>query len=288
MKKVHAFGSPKNLRQFNLASARVGFNGKENDNDVKGNGNQQDYGMRIYDPRLGRFLSVDPITSNYPFLSPYQFSNNNPIWAIDLDGLEAGLPKTEEGYTLKIKTLDVDAVNNMMKNLTAKVNQIYQTVELTDEMKSQNENYIKDQIIKRINWDKNGIPLVEEDKKPENPKSVVKELAKEGTKEVAKTKATSNLEEGLKNKFVKKAQLIQKIFKVADVVLQVADPMEFGGELVGVKLADKTLENTLSFAIDNAIKTTLTPPKKMASSYKPDINVMRSDALNVSTKDVKR
>src|SRR5690606_36912003 len=32
-------------------SYRYGFNGKENDNDVKGEGNQQDYGMRIYDPR---------------------------------------------------------------------------------------------------------------------------------------------------------------------------------------------------------------------------------------------
>lgn len=41
---------------------RYGFNGKENDNDVKGiEGSQQDYGMRIYDPRLGRFLSVDPV-----------------------------------------------------------------------------------------------------------------------------------------------------------------------------------------------------------------------------------
>ncbi|WP_430901760.1 MULTISPECIES: deaminase domain-containing protein [unclassified Paraflavitalea] len=68
---------------------RYGFNGKENDNDVKGTGNQQDYGMRIYDVRLGRFLSVDPITSDYPSLTPYQFASNTPIWATDLDGLEA-------------------------------------------------------------------------------------------------------------------------------------------------------------------------------------------------------
>lgn len=67
---------------------RYGFNGKENDNDVKGESNQQDYGMRIYDTRLGRFLSVDPIYKSYPELSPYQFASNTPIWAIDLDGLE--------------------------------------------------------------------------------------------------------------------------------------------------------------------------------------------------------
>ncbi|MBW7891902.1 MAG: hypothetical protein H3C48_12960, partial [Chitinophagaceae bacterium] len=64
-------------------------NGKENDNEVKGEGNQQDYGMRIYDPRLGRFLSVDPLTDKYPELTPYQFASNTPIQAIDLDGKEA-------------------------------------------------------------------------------------------------------------------------------------------------------------------------------------------------------
>jgi RHS repeat-associated protein len=67
---------------------RYGFNGKENDNEVKGEGEQQDYGFRIYDPRIAKFLSVDPITAKYPELTPYQFASNNPIFGIDLDGLE--------------------------------------------------------------------------------------------------------------------------------------------------------------------------------------------------------
>ena len=67
---------------------RYGFNGKEEDDEVKGDGNQQDYGMRIYDPRLGKFLSVDPLTQKYPYLTPYQFASNSPISGIDLDGLE--------------------------------------------------------------------------------------------------------------------------------------------------------------------------------------------------------
>lgn len=41
------------------------------------------------DPRIARFLSVDPLTKEYPMLTPYQFASNTPIWAIDLDGLEA-------------------------------------------------------------------------------------------------------------------------------------------------------------------------------------------------------
>jgi RHS repeat-associated protein len=78
-------------------SYRYGFNGKENDNEVKGEGNQQDYGMRIYDPRLGKFLSVDPLTKAYPWYTPYQFAGNMPIWAVDLDGLEPAKPGKKVG-----------------------------------------------------------------------------------------------------------------------------------------------------------------------------------------------
>ena len=54
-----------------------------------GDGNFEDYGMRMYNTRLGRFFNVDPLTKSYPMLTPYQFASNTPIQAIDLDGLEA-------------------------------------------------------------------------------------------------------------------------------------------------------------------------------------------------------
>lgn len=75
-------------RQFNPENYRFGFNGKENDNEVKGVGNQQDYGMRIYDGRVARFLSMDPLTMQFPELTPYQFASNTPLQSIDLDGCE--------------------------------------------------------------------------------------------------------------------------------------------------------------------------------------------------------
>ncbi len=75
-------------RKFNANTYRFGFNGKEMDNEISGNGNQYDYGFRIYNPRLVRFLSVDPLTKQYPELTPYQFASNSPIENIDLDGLE--------------------------------------------------------------------------------------------------------------------------------------------------------------------------------------------------------
>ncbi|RAJ08771.1 RHS repeat-associated protein [Chitinophaga skermanii] len=83
----YPFGMIMPGRKF-ASNYRYGFNGKENDNDVKGEGNQIDYGMRIYDPRIGKFLSVDPLQKKYPDLTPFQFAGNNPIAGIDLDGRE--------------------------------------------------------------------------------------------------------------------------------------------------------------------------------------------------------
>ena len=85
----YPFGTVTYGRDFNFSSGyKYGFNGKEKDDEVKGNGNSQDYGMRIYDNRLGRFLSVDPLAKTYPILTPYQFATNCPISGVDMDGLE--------------------------------------------------------------------------------------------------------------------------------------------------------------------------------------------------------
>ena len=44
--------------------------------------------MRIYNPALGKFLSVDPLAADYPWYTPYQFAGNMPIYTVDIDGLE--------------------------------------------------------------------------------------------------------------------------------------------------------------------------------------------------------
>lgn len=51
-KKVLTYNKTENN---NRSSYLYGFNGKENDNEAKDEGNEQDYGLRIYDPRIGRF-----------------------------------------------------------------------------------------------------------------------------------------------------------------------------------------------------------------------------------------
>ena len=51
----------------------------------------------MYDPRLCRFPSVDPLTHDYPWYTPFQFAGNNPIKFIDLDGGEPKDPGTNVG-----------------------------------------------------------------------------------------------------------------------------------------------------------------------------------------------
>ncbi|WP_162852816.1 RHS repeat domain-containing protein [Dinghuibacter silviterrae] len=92
----YPFGSLMPGRAYNATGTyRYGFNGKENDNEVKGVGDQIDYGARVYDPRVGRFLSVDPLEDKFPFYSSYQYAGNKPTWAQDLDGAEEllGFPR---------------------------------------------------------------------------------------------------------------------------------------------------------------------------------------------------
>ena len=99
----------------NRSSYFFGFNGKEQDSETYGEGNIYDYGFRIYNPRLGKFLSVDPLTQSFPWYTPYQFAGNKPIWAIDLDGLEE--VKYTESFTLKDALLNVTSQSHLLNTI---------------------------------------------------------------------------------------------------------------------------------------------------------------------------
>lgn len=49
----------------------------------------------MHDPRIGRFFATDPLTSQYPWNSPYAFSENNVLAFNELEGLEIGPTKLE-------------------------------------------------------------------------------------------------------------------------------------------------------------------------------------------------
>ena len=65
-------------------SYRYGFNGKEPENDLAND--NYDFGDRIFDGRTGRWLSLDPLQTKFPGLSPYNYCYNSPITYYDDDG----------------------------------------------------------------------------------------------------------------------------------------------------------------------------------------------------------
>ncbi|MCC5943553.1 MAG: hypothetical protein JJT94_01355 [Bernardetiaceae bacterium] len=80
----YPFGMAIHSRSWQSEGYRFGFNGMENDKDL--NNGAIDFGARIYDSRIGRFLSVDAKTHKYPHITPYAGLNNNPMFYVDPDG----------------------------------------------------------------------------------------------------------------------------------------------------------------------------------------------------------
>ena len=90
------------------------YNGKELDR--KGGLDWYDYGARMYDAALGRFMKTDRFSEKYVSLSPYQYGANNPVNNIDVNGDSLLLNKTsvaeamlaiynglEDGTNIKMK-----------------------------------------------------------------------------------------------------------------------------------------------------------------------------------------
>ena len=108
---------------------------KEKDDEVKGEGVQYDYGFRIYDSRMAKFLSVDPLTASYPWYTPYQFAGNKPIKFIDLDGLEEAIYPNYYGrggvlvkWSEKKYTYSVPFSNNKQANYISEDGKEFQLI----------------------------------------------------------------------------------------------------------------------------------------------------------------
>jgi RHS repeat-associated protein len=68
---------------------RFAVQGQDEDDEIYGaRGTHYCFEHRMHDPRVGRFLSIDPLAAKYPFYSPYAFSGNRVIDAVELEGLE--------------------------------------------------------------------------------------------------------------------------------------------------------------------------------------------------------
>ena len=87
----YPFGMEKPAMVYDKGGYRYGYQGQEMDNEIQGIGNAISYEYRITDPRSGRFYSIDPLASKYPYNSSYAFSENRVIDGIELEGLEVVL-----------------------------------------------------------------------------------------------------------------------------------------------------------------------------------------------------
>ena len=109
-------------RHGSSASYRYGFQGQEKDDELKGEGNFIAYADRGYDPRIGRFITIDAYANAMPSQSPYSYALNNPIYFVDSDG---NWPKPSELLPKNTPPMIKGIVDGVWEGLTGSVGFAY-------------------------------------------------------------------------------------------------------------------------------------------------------------------
>jgi RHS repeat-associated protein len=122
------FGAPLASRTYQASEYRFSFNGQEKIDEINGAGNDLDFGARVYDARLGRWMAGDPLEYKYPGVSPYNFSLNIPIMVNDPDGKDfrVSITKGKNGVnvitiesTIHLYGPDAEVLFSQIKGFTA-------------------------------------------------------------------------------------------------------------------------------------------------------------------------
>jgi len=110
----YPFGLPMRGRSYQDEDYRYGFNGKEKDKSFANGNTDYDYGERIYDPSIGRFLRVDPLAKN-------AFCLDNPIIWIDPTGMTVE-PGSQRKWAKQKQSIEeeIDRLQGRVDKLIAK------------------------------------------------------------------------------------------------------------------------------------------------------------------------
>tara|TARA_R110002074_G_scaffold273081_2_gene444639 strand:+ start:267 stop:794 length:528 start_codon:yes stop_codon:yes gene_type:complete len=81
---------------------------------------------------------VDPLAVDYPELTPYQFASNTPIWAIDIDGLEAGYTVS---YNVVVEKRGNYVTNRMHEPVLTSVNGNWSGIKTENQFFFNNERF---------------------------------------------------------------------------------------------------------------------------------------------------
>jgi len=113
----YPFGMTIESRSFSSEEYRFGFQGQESEKELF-DGNGSFFKYRISDNRLGRFFSIDPLASKYPWNSPFAFSENKLINGRELEGLEWILTIYSPDLSTKFKKAHLEGNLYAMRGLT--------------------------------------------------------------------------------------------------------------------------------------------------------------------------
>jgi RHS repeat-associated protein len=107
---------------------RYGFNGKEKEGDA--GSFDYDFGARMYDSRLGRWLAVDPAFKEFVSMSPYCGLGNNPQYFIDKDGEKIVVPDPDDRAVV-LKMINAKALGTYAFNAQGELYQVKATGDAT-------------------------------------------------------------------------------------------------------------------------------------------------------------
>ncbi|WP_116524852.1 RHS repeat domain-containing protein, partial [Seonamhaeicola aphaedonensis] len=124
------FGMLQPNRHGSSDSYRYGFQGQEKDDEVKGEGKSYTTNFRQYDPRIGRWFTIDPVAKAWE--SPYAAFGNNPIYYKDVLG-DDPVPGEQIYLYLDALSQSSDLLQMLASRIESHVNAIQEVNQAVDD-----------------------------------------------------------------------------------------------------------------------------------------------------------